>query len=175
MKSAVFWDVALCGSCLNRSFGGTYRLSLQPPAQADSSLTDSSTLKMEAIRSSETSASFKCTKIFLGEFLCLRLDENQHLRDLICLLGHGWSWWWRQRSAKRWLLTQHWHGLSPKKVLVQINMSIIVDIALHSEFSNYFVWKNSKIIDSLQSNIGVYRQRYEYFRKCVTLNSIVFK
>jgi hypothetical protein len=26
MKSAVFWDVAPCGSCKNLLFGGTYRL-----------------------------------------------------------------------------------------------------------------------------------------------------
>jgi hypothetical protein len=28
-KNAVFWDVALYRSCVNRRFGGTYRLSLQ--------------------------------------------------------------------------------------------------------------------------------------------------
>jgi hypothetical protein len=28
MKNAVFWDVALCRSCVNRRFGGTYRLHL---------------------------------------------------------------------------------------------------------------------------------------------------
>jgi hypothetical protein len=66
MKNAVFWDVAPCRSSgLSRRFGGTYRLhlkgrkirerSLQPPAHAGSSLADFSTLKMEAIRSSETS------------------------------------------------------------------------------------------------------------------------
>jgi hypothetical protein len=27
-KNAVFWDVAPCGSCKNRLFGGTYRLYL---------------------------------------------------------------------------------------------------------------------------------------------------
>jgi hypothetical protein len=43
MKNAVSWDVAPCSSCVNR------------PAHADSSLADFSTLKMEAIRSSETS------------------------------------------------------------------------------------------------------------------------
>jgi hypothetical protein len=47
MKNAVFWDVAPCRCCVNR-------LSLQPPAHAGSSLADFSTLKMEAIRSSET-------------------------------------------------------------------------------------------------------------------------
>jgi hypothetical protein len=29
MKNAVFWYVAACSSCLNRRFGGTYRLHLQ--------------------------------------------------------------------------------------------------------------------------------------------------
>jgi hypothetical protein len=29
MKNAVFWDVAPCGFCVNRRFGGTYRLHLQ--------------------------------------------------------------------------------------------------------------------------------------------------
>jgi hypothetical protein len=28
MKNAVFWDVAPCRSCVNRRFGGTYRLRL---------------------------------------------------------------------------------------------------------------------------------------------------
>jgi hypothetical protein len=26
MKNGVFWDVALCGSCKKRRFGGTWRL-----------------------------------------------------------------------------------------------------------------------------------------------------
>jgi hypothetical protein len=43
MKNAVFWDVALCRSCVNR------------PAHAGSSLANLfSTLKMEVIRYSET-------------------------------------------------------------------------------------------------------------------------
>jgi hypothetical protein len=29
MKNIVFWDVARCGSGVNRRFGGTYRLHLQ--------------------------------------------------------------------------------------------------------------------------------------------------
>jgi hypothetical protein len=28
MKNTVFWDVALCRYCINRRFGGTYRLHL---------------------------------------------------------------------------------------------------------------------------------------------------
>jgi hypothetical protein len=70
MKNAVFWDVVPCISCVNRRFGGTYPLHLQDrkireqgtsvsrrlqPAHAGSLLSDFCILKMEAIRSSETS------------------------------------------------------------------------------------------------------------------------
>jgi hypothetical protein len=83
MKSAVFWDVAPCRSCVNRRFGGTYRLHLQgrkirerrtsvsrwlqslqslnTPAHAGSLLADFSTLKMKAIHSSETSVHTRST------------------------------------------------------------------------------------------------------------------
>jgi hypothetical protein len=64
-KNAFFWDVAQCRSCMNRHFGGTYRLHLQGRKIHErgtsvgrwlqSSLAYFSTLKMEAIRSSETS------------------------------------------------------------------------------------------------------------------------
>jgi hypothetical protein len=77
MKNAVFWDVAPCTSCVNRRFGGTYRLhlqgrkirenSLQPPADAGSSIADFSALKMEAIRSSETSVHTICTRRHIPE------------------------------------------------------------------------------------------------------------
>jgi hypothetical protein len=70
-RNAVFWDVAACRSCVNRRFRGTYLLHfqcrkirdrrtsvscrrLQPPAHAGSSLGNFSTMKMEALRSSET-------------------------------------------------------------------------------------------------------------------------
>jgi hypothetical protein len=49
MKKDVFWDVAQCRNCVNRRFGVTY----QAGSLADFFL--SSTLKMGAIRSSETS------------------------------------------------------------------------------------------------------------------------
>jgi hypothetical protein len=67
MKSIIFWDVMPCSllSC-NRRFGGTYRLRLQglclPPAYL-LVLAEiiSSTLKMEAICSSETSVATQQT------------------------------------------------------------------------------------------------------------------
>jgi hypothetical protein len=35
MKKAVFWDVALCRNCVNRRFGGMYRLHLQGRRQEE--------------------------------------------------------------------------------------------------------------------------------------------
>jgi hypothetical protein len=82
IKNAVFWDVAPCKSSVNRCFGGTYRLhlqgrkihkrgnsvsSLQPPAHAGYSLADFSTLKIEAIRSSETSVHTRSTRRHIPE------------------------------------------------------------------------------------------------------------
>jgi hypothetical protein len=64
MKNAVLWDVAPCRYCeMNRCFGESYRHHLQGSrwlagAHAGSSLADFSTLKMKAIRSSETSVHF---------------------------------------------------------------------------------------------------------------------
>jgi hypothetical protein len=87
MKNAVFWDVSPCRSCENRRFGGMYLLhlqgrkirsryvpptrrftqdlhgaSLQLPADAGSLLADFSILKMEAVRSSETSVHTRATR-----------------------------------------------------------------------------------------------------------------
>jgi hypothetical protein len=78
MKNAVFWDVAPCSSCMNRRFGGTYRLHLQgrkirervtsvskwlnTPSHAGSLLMDVSTLKMVVIRSCETSVLARTTR-----------------------------------------------------------------------------------------------------------------
>jgi hypothetical protein len=58
MKNAVFWNVALC---------------LQPPAQAGSPLADSSTLKMEAICSSEMSIKAISTQSHIPEDDILQL------------------------------------------------------------------------------------------------------
>jgi hypothetical protein len=52
MKNDVFSDVPPCRSCVNR----------RTPAHAVSSLADFSTLKMEAIRSSETSVHTRYTR-----------------------------------------------------------------------------------------------------------------
>jgi hypothetical protein len=60
MKNSVLWDVAPCGSCKNRRFGGTCRLSLQSRLSVSKRKTLEfvrgffSTLKMEATSSFET-------------------------------------------------------------------------------------------------------------------------
>jgi hypothetical protein len=74
MKNAVFWDVAPCGSCKNRRFGGTQRLHHQGDilflrsvrrllvtANVPSS-TILVTLMMEELRSSETSVLTRVTR-----------------------------------------------------------------------------------------------------------------
>jgi hypothetical protein len=68
MKNLVFWVVALSRSCVNRRFG-----SLQPPSHADSPLADSSTLKMEAICSSEKSVNARSTQRNIPEDDMLRI------------------------------------------------------------------------------------------------------
>jgi hypothetical protein len=64
-------DTAPCRSCVNRRFGRTYVfdwwLSLQPPAHSGSSLADFSTLKMDAIRSSETLVHTRSTRRHIPE------------------------------------------------------------------------------------------------------------
>jgi hypothetical protein len=67
MKNAFLWDVAPCRSWVNRSFGWTYRVQLQPPAHPGSSLANFSTLKMEAMRSCKTSVHTRYTRRHITE------------------------------------------------------------------------------------------------------------
>jgi hypothetical protein len=59
MKNAVFWDVTPCRSCVNRRFGGKYRLHLQGRKNSRErnrrEQVAAATLKIEAIRCTETS------------------------------------------------------------------------------------------------------------------------
>jgi hypothetical protein len=76
----IFWEMTPCGSYKNRLFGGTYRLSSVPyeslPIQelttSFCACSHSYTLKMEAIRSSETSLLIRSTRRHLPE------DDNHH-------------------------------------------------------------------------------------------------
>jgi hypothetical protein len=79
MKNAVFWYVAPCISCVNRRVGGTYRFLLQGRQIRErrtsvsrwlltgSWLADFSTLKMEAILSSNTSVHTRSTRRHIPE------------------------------------------------------------------------------------------------------------
>jgi hypothetical protein len=93
-KKVVFWDVAPCRSCVNRRFGGAYRLHLQgrkigergtscrlqPPADAGTSPADFFTLKMEAIRSSETSVHTRSTRRHVPEDGIVHSHRRENLR-----------------------------------------------------------------------------------------------
>jgi hypothetical protein len=68
MTNAVFWDVASCGSCNNRHFGGWYHLHYQSEknellvtANVVPSLLILFTLTMEGINSSEMSVLTRAT------------------------------------------------------------------------------------------------------------------
>jgi hypothetical protein len=92
MKNAVFWGVAPC-RCgrLNRRFGGSYRLQL--PAHAGSSLANFSTLKMEAIRSSETSVNTRSTRRHIPEDGILHSHRRENLKNFtyFLLYLHNWT------------------------------------------------------------------------------------
>jgi hypothetical protein len=90
MKKAVFWDVAPCRSCVNRRFGGTYRLHLQ--GRCLTSLTDASradflifpsTLKMETIRSSNTLDYTRSTRRHIPEDDILHSHRLENLKSYI--------------------------------------------------------------------------------------------
>jgi hypothetical protein len=89
LKYAVFWDVEVCRSCVNRRFGGTYRFHLQGRnirsvcGHADSSLADISTLKMEAIRSSKTSVDTRSTQLHIPENGILHSHLCENLKSSI--------------------------------------------------------------------------------------------
>jgi hypothetical protein len=80
-KNAFFWDVGPCRSCVKRRFGKTYRLHPRPPAHAGFSLTDFSTLKMEVIRSSETSVHTRATWRHIPQDSILHSHRNENLKS----------------------------------------------------------------------------------------------
>jgi hypothetical protein len=94
MKNAVFWDVAPCRSCVTGRFGGTYGLHLHGRkireretsvrrwmqiSHAGFSLADFCSMKMEAIRSSETSVHTRSTRRHIPQDGILHLDFSLSL------------------------------------------------------------------------------------------------
>jgi ABC-type uncharacterized transport system permease subunit len=62
MKNAVFWDVTLCDSYKNQSFGGTFASIIRVIRTVVPSSPIVVTLMMEAILSSETSVLTRATR-----------------------------------------------------------------------------------------------------------------
>jgi hypothetical protein len=77
MKNAVFWDVALCGSCLNRRFGGTCRLHLQGGKNQ--------LVTALATRSSESSLIRRPTRRHIPEDGILPSHRHEYLRFYVLL------------------------------------------------------------------------------------------
>jgi hypothetical protein len=91
MKSTIFWDITPCSPLkVNRRFGGTYclhlqgrrisrarRLCLSPAYTLVSCAAYSTTLKMDAICSSETSVDFqRTTRCYIPEDSTLQWDYS---------------------------------------------------------------------------------------------------
>jgi hypothetical protein len=101
MKKAVFWDVVPCRNCVKRRFGGTYRLHFQgrrqeeirelclldwtqsvaPALLVHSLISSSFTLKMEAIRSSETLVNRISTRRHIPEDGFLHSHRRENLKS----------------------------------------------------------------------------------------------
>jgi hypothetical protein len=76
-KNAVFWDVAPCSFCVNRRLGGTDRLRLQGRRISDRG----SSLKMQAISSSETSVHTRPTWRHIPEDGILHSHRRENLKS----------------------------------------------------------------------------------------------
>jgi hypothetical protein len=90
IKNAVFWDVVPCRYCVNRRFRGTYGLHLHSRKIRERGtrvsrwlLADFSTLKMEAIRSSETSVYTICRRHHIPEDGILHSHRSENLKSYI--------------------------------------------------------------------------------------------
>jgi hypothetical protein len=89
LKNAVIWDVAPFTYYLNRRFGRTYRLRLQGKKIRERGtsvdrwlqLADSSTLKTEAIRSSETSVQIISTRRHTPDNGILHNHRRENLKS----------------------------------------------------------------------------------------------
>jgi hypothetical protein len=71
MKNTVFWDVAPCRSLVNRRFGGTHRRQAAAACSRGFLACGFPALKMEEIRSSETSVHTKPLRRHIPEDLSL--------------------------------------------------------------------------------------------------------
>jgi hypothetical protein len=83
IKNAVFWDVWLCRSSVNRRFGGTYRLHLQGRKIREwgASLSRWLQTAMEAISSSETLVYTRSTQRHIPEDCILHSHRCEYLKS----------------------------------------------------------------------------------------------
>jgi hypothetical protein len=88
-KKALLWDVALCRSWVKRRFG----CRVQPSAHAGSSPADFSTLKMEAICSSETWVHTRYTQRHIPEDGILYRHRCGKLKSYMFNPVFLWLWW----------------------------------------------------------------------------------
>jgi hypothetical protein len=107
LKNVILWDVTPCRSYVDRSFRGTCRLHLQGrkiserghslsrwlqlSAQAVSSLADFSTMKMEAICSSETSVHTRSIRRHIPEDGVLHNHRCENLKSYDLNVGFHWA------------------------------------------------------------------------------------
>jgi hypothetical protein len=103
MKNAVFWDVALCRSCVNRRFGGTsvHTRSTQPRIPEDGFLLKKNTvlhfLASEHLRNTHLALSFPkhgrqiSLCISLTNPLCLQISTSIHPTPSLSLLVHPYT------------------------------------------------------------------------------------
>jgi hypothetical protein len=95
----IFWEMTPCGSYKNRRFGGSYRLHIQgvwvqtSTERVVSSCIDSDsyTLKMEAIRSSETSVLIRATRQYFPEDDKHHSHRRGNLKSYNLLLVNSWN------------------------------------------------------------------------------------
>jgi hypothetical protein len=100
---AVFWDVAPCRYFVNRRFGGTYGLHLQGISYLLTLVHRSwisSTLKMEEIRSSETSVHTISTRHHIPEDGILHSHRRENLKShIVTVLFFVGRPLWRQDGS----------------------------------------------------------------------------
>jgi hypothetical protein len=109
--------------------GCRHRHSLQPPAQAGSSLADFSTLKMEVLRSSVTSVHKRSTRRHIPEDGILHSHRRENLKTCIvsnclfhkvgnCWIRRGRNFWseLRNYAADHWLRPVSWLNTTFKDI-----------------------------------------------------------